>query len=77
MLRIFKCSAMAGSFIAMLALAGAPDASAQFDMKKLTYEEAWAVCKKDVVANYPNEYGVTAGRYARMGACMYDYGYKP
>jgi hypothetical protein len=44
MLRFCRRSGMfALSFAAMLAVAGVPDASAQ----KLTYEEAFARCKKD------------------------------
>ena len=63
---------MAASFVATLALAGAPDAVAQ---NKLTYEQAWAACVKDVKSNYPNEYSATNQRYARFMNCMVDYGH--
>jgi hypothetical protein len=38
---------MIGGFAAVLAVVVVPDASAQ---KRLSYEQAWAQCKKEVVA---------------------------
>jgi hypothetical protein len=72
MLRFFGYFGMAASFVALLTLAGAPDAVAQ---NKLTYEQAWAACIKDVKSNYPNEYSATNQRYPRFMNCMFDYGY--
>ena len=43
--------------------------------KKLTYEQAWAECKKDV-AFLGGEPGTTAGRYTRGAACMKQHGYR-
>jgi hypothetical protein len=60
------------SFAAVLAVAGAPDASAQ----RLTYEQAFARCKADVVANTPGETVGSAARYTRGLGCMKKYGYQ-
>ena len=57
----------------MLVLYGAPGAYAQ--KKKLTYEQAFAACKKDVDNIFPGREYDTAGRYARGGACMKQHGY--
>jgi hypothetical protein len=77
MLRSFGYFGMAASFVATLALAGAPNAFAQNKPThdKLTYEQAWAACVKDVKSNYPNEYSATNQRYPRFMNCMFDYGY--
>jgi hypothetical protein len=61
------------SFAAVLAVAGAPDASAQ---QKLTYEQAFARCKADVVRNTPGETVGSAARYSRGLACMSQYGFR-
>jgi hypothetical protein len=77
MLRIFAYVGMAASFIAVLTLAGAPDAFAQNKPtnNKLSFEQAWAACLKDVKSNFPNEYSATNQRYARFMTCMADHGY--
>jgi hypothetical protein len=61
------------SFVAALAVAGVPDASAQ---KKLTYAQAFAKCKADVVASTPGEAAGSAARYARGTSCMHQHGYR-
>jgi hypothetical protein len=61
------------SFAAVLAFAGVPDASAQ---KKLTYEQAFARCKADVVRNTPGETAGSAARYSRGLGCMQQYGFR-
>ena len=61
------------SFAAVPAVAGAPDASAQ---QKLTYEQAFARCKADVVRNTPGETTGSAARYTRGLSCMQQYGYR-
>jgi len=61
------------SFAAVLTFAGIPDASAQ---SKVSYEEAWAKCKADVVSQHGAGEGNTAAKYARGGACMKQYGYR-
>jgi hypothetical protein len=61
------------SFAAMLAVAGAPDAFAQ---ERLTYEQAFARCKADVVRNTPGETVGSAARYSRGLACMQQYGFR-
>jgi hypothetical protein len=74
MLRVRRiCRIVVLSFAGMLFLSGIPDASAQ--KKKLTYEQAFAQCKKDVDRTFPAKEFDTAGRYARGGACMKEYGY--
>ena len=74
MLRFCQHSGMfAVLFAAVLAFAGIPDASAQ---KKVSYEEAWVKCKADVTAHLGAGEGSTAGKYARGGACMKQYGYR-
>ena len=77
MLRIFGYVGMAASFIAVLTLAGAPDAFAQNrpTNNKLSFEQAWAACAKDVKSNFPNEYSATNQRYPRFRNCMMDRGY--
>ena len=46
-------------------------------MKKLTYDEAWATCKAEIAKNVsPNEGRDSAARYAAGGACMKKYGYR-
>jgi hypothetical protein len=66
------CRIVVLSLAGVLFLSGIPDASAQ--KKKLTYEQAFAKCKEDVNRTLPTEYH-SAGRYARGGACMKEYGY--
>jgi hypothetical protein len=61
------------SFVAVAALSGVSDAYAQ---KKLTYEQAWAKCRADVVASTPGEGASSTARYARGMSCMKQYGYK-
>jgi hypothetical protein len=58
-----------------LPLALADTASAQKKAKKLTYEQAWAECKKDV-AVLGGDTITSAGRYTRGAACMKQHGYR-
>jgi hypothetical protein len=58
----------AGLFV----LAGVQDAMAQ---KKLSYEQAYAKCKEEVVRAYPPGTSDTSGRFLRGGACMKNYGF--
>jgi hypothetical protein len=44
--------------------------------KKLTYEQAWEVCKKEVTSVLGGDPGTTAGRYTRGAACMKQHGYR-
>ena len=70
---IYRRSGMfALSFAAVLVLAGVPDASAQ----KLTYEQAYARCQKDVRANTPGETAGSSARYTRGMSCMQQYGFR-
>jgi hypothetical protein len=77
MLRIFGYVGMAASFMAVLTLAGAPNAFAQNKPtnNKPTYEQAWAACAKDVKSNFPNEYSATNQRYPRFRDCVMGHGY--
>ena len=60
------------SFAAVVAFSGIPEASAQ---KRLTYQQAFAKCKADVVASTPGETAGSSQRYARGMACMKQHGY--
>jgi hypothetical protein len=71
--RLLHCSGMfALPFAAVLAFS-VSDASAQ---KKLTYEQAWAKCKAEVVRNFPSDSAGTNQRYAQGMSCMQRYGYR-
>jgi hypothetical protein len=68
--------AAAFTFGTLFTVAGAPDAMAQAK-KKLTFEQAFAVCKKDVDANVAAlDATTTAARYTRGAACMKQHGYR-
>jgi hypothetical protein len=58
-----------------LLLGLADTASAQTKPRKLTYEEAWAACKKDL-GFLGGDAATTAGRYTRGAACMKQHGYR-
>jgi hypothetical protein len=58
-----------------LPLTLADTASAQQKAKKLSYEQAWAECKKDV-AFLGSEATTSAARYTRGAACMKQHGYR-
>jgi hypothetical protein len=59
---------------AVFAFAFTADAVAQ---KKLSYEQAWAQCKKEIGANVPGSDTTTsAARSAAGGACLKRYGYR-
>ena len=66
------CRLIVLSSAGALLLFGVPDASAQ---KKMTYEQAYAKCKEQVVAAYPPGSSDTSGRASRGGACMKQFGY--
>jgi hypothetical protein len=53
----------------------ADTASAQKKAKKLTYEQAWTECKKDI-SFLGGEGTTSAGRYTRGAACMKQHGYR-
>ena len=65
------CKAVALSFAGLLVVFGAPDASAQ---KKMSYEQAYRICKKQVDRTYPSALETT-GRQLHGGACMKEYGF--
>jgi hypothetical protein len=58
-----------------LPLTLADTASAQKKGKKLTYEQAWAECKKDV-AFLGSDATTSAARYTRGAGCMKQHGYR-
>jgi hypothetical protein len=74
MFRICKRSAMIT--IASTALALSVTTGAMAAPKKLTYEQAWAHCKADIVAALPGETTTSAARYTRGAACMKQHGYR-
>ena len=51
-------------------------ASAQKKAKKLTYEQAWAECRKDVQSALPGDPTASAARYTRGAGCMKQHGYR-
>jgi len=57
---------------APLALAGPASAKS----KKMSYEDAWAFCKKEVTSVLGGDPGTTAARYTRGAACMKQHGYR-
>lgn len=65
------CKTVALSIAGVLVVFGAPDASAQ---KKMTYEQAYRICKKQVDRTYPSALETT-GRQLHGGACMKEYGF--
>jgi hypothetical protein len=65
------CKTAALAFAGVLVIFGAPDASAQ---KKMTYEQAYRICKKQVDRTYPTSLETT-GRQLHGGACMKEYGF--
>jgi len=72
-----KTSRLLGIAVALcvatpLALAGTALAQKP---KKLTYEQAWAECKKEV-SLLGGEGTTSAGRYTRGAACMKQHGYR-
>jgi len=72
MLRVWQVSGTAALALAgALVVSGVPDASAQ----RLSYEQAYARCKQEVVAAYPAGSSDSVGRAARGGACMKQLGY--
>ena len=76
MMKSFQCSGtLALALGVVLAAAFADEASAQ--AKKLSYEQAWAQCKKEISANVPmTDATSSAARYTAGGACMKRYGYR-
>ena len=63
MLRVRQvCGMLALSLAGVLLLYGAPDAYAQKQKKKLTYEQAFALCKEDVTKGVP-----TGAEYEHRG----------
>jgi hypothetical protein len=57
-------------------LLAATDTTLAQKAKKLTYEQAWAECRKDVQANLPGDTTQSAARYTRGAACMKTHGYR-
>jgi hypothetical protein len=61
---------------AAMLLAATDTTLAQKKAKKLTYEQAWAECRKDVQANLPGDTTQSAARYTRGAGCMKQHGYR-
>jgi hypothetical protein len=60
----------------LLILPAVPDALAQ-TKKKMTYEQAFAQCKKEIAGNVPmTDATTTAARHSAGGACMKKYGFR-
>jgi hypothetical protein len=56
-------------------LASGPALAQKKAAKKLTYDEAWSVCKKYVDEGVKS-WDQTSQRYSRGASCMKKYGYK-
>jgi hypothetical protein len=67
--------AVAFSLVTALALAGMSVAQSA---QRLSYEQAWAQCKKEIAAQGGpmSENAGSSGRYAAGGACLKRYGYR-
>jgi hypothetical protein len=69
------CGAIAIACVAAISIASASNALAQ--SKKLTYEQAWAQCKKELDAAGTFAVNVDAkARSSAGGACMKKHGYR-
>jgi hypothetical protein len=69
------CGAIAIACVTAFAIASAPNALAQ--AKKLTYEQAWTQCKKELDAGGLFAVNVDAkARSTAGGACMKKHGYR-
>jgi hypothetical protein len=55
-------------------IGGGDTAFAAKKREHVTYQQAWALCKKEADA-LPRD--AEGQRYARGGACMHRYGYRP
>jgi hypothetical protein len=69
-------AAIAALSVGMLFAATDMASAQQKKAKKLTYEQAWAECKKDVTSVLGTDTTTTAGRYTRGAACMKQHGYR-
>jgi hypothetical protein len=54
----------------------ATDMAAAQKAKRLSYEQAWAECKKQVDAIFTTDASQSAQRYTRGAACMKQHGYR-
>ena len=69
------CGAIAIACVTAISITGASSALAQ--SKKLTYEQAWAQCKKELDAGGLFAVNVDAkARSSAGGACMKKHGYR-
>lgn len=69
-----RCLTIALPLAAAFALSATSDALAA---KKLSYEQAFAQCKKEIGANVPGSDTTTSGaRYTAGSGCMTKYGYR-
>jgi hypothetical protein len=72
----FKLLGVTTAVSAAMLLAATGPTLAQQKAKKLTYEQAWAECRKDVQANLPGDATQSAARYTRGAGCMKQHGYR-
>jgi len=69
-----KQKLFAAGFIATLATS--MTVGAAFGAKKITYAEAWRLCKAELDNSRTYAGWVSNDRYLRGGACMHRYGYR-
>jgi hypothetical protein len=72
----FNLSVAAVTALSVGMLFAATEMASAQKAKKMTYEQAYAACAKDIQANVPPETTTSAGRYTRGAACMKKYGYR-
>jgi len=67
---------LSAAVIVSSAIGVADMASAATKAKKLTYEQAWEVCRKDLQSTLPGDSAQSAARYTRGAGCMKGHGYR-
>jgi hypothetical protein len=70
-----KATLLSIAAVMSVAMIGLADTASAAKAKRMSYDEAWADCKKDI-AFLGGEGTTTAGRYTRGAACMKKHGYR-
>jgi hypothetical protein len=73
---ISPAKVFAGLLGAAMIVTSASGVSAAKRHKKVSYEQAWTLCKGELDREKIPGVGVSNDRYLRGGACMARYGYK-
>jgi hypothetical protein len=70
-----RLSLLGATIVLSVAMAGAADTALAAKAKKISYDQAWAECKKDL-AFLGGDAATTAARYTRGAGCMKQHGYR-